>query len=89
MSTLPGNPHADEAKTMTHRAGEGAKAISVSESVICSMLAAQAAATLAVAHELRTATLVNARLHDCLIGDAPYDDLIAETRTRLGLGGDS
>ena len=22
MSTLPGNPHADEAKTMTHRAGE-------------------------------------------------------------------
>lgn len=49
MSTLPGNPHADEAKTMTHRAGEGAKAISASESVICSMLAAQTATTLAVA----------------------------------------
>ena len=87
MSTLPGNPHADEAKTMTHRAGEGAKASSVSESVICSMLAAQTAATLAVAHELRTANL-NALLHDSLIGDAPYDDLIAETRTRLGLGGE-
>ena len=88
MSTLPGNPHAGEAKTMTHRAGEGAKAISVSESVICSMLAAQTAATLAVAHELRTANLI-ALIHDSLIGDAHYDDLIAETRTRLGLGGDS
>ena len=89
MSTLPGNPHADEAKTMTHRAGEATKAISVSESVICSMLAAQTAATLAVAHELRTAILVNALINDSLVGDATYDDLIAETRTRLGLGGDS
>lgn len=84
MSTLPGNPHLEMAQAnidAEELLPEGAESTGLRE-------LAQIEATLAVAHELRTATLVNALLHDSLIGDAHYDDLIAETRTRLGLGGE-
>lgn len=93
MSTLPGNPHADEAKAMTHHANEGVNALSVSESVACSMIAAQTAATLAVAHELRTANLIAVFTHidnmACTdLPDINTTNLADQIATRLGLGGE-
>lgn len=43
-------------------------------------------ATLALAYEQRTATLVQALLSDSLVTDGKYDEIQAEVRTRLGLG---
>lgn len=90
MSTLPGNPHAESAQRQYDYVGESwmSEEGITDATMISATIQASALATLAVAHELRTATLVNALLHDSLIGDAHYDDLIAETRTRLGLGGE-
>lgn len=43
-------------------------------------------ATLALAYEQRTATLVQALLSDSLVTDGKYDEIQDEVRNRLGLG---
>lgn len=43
-------------------------------------------ATLALAYEQRTATLVHALLSDSLVTDGKYDEIQTEVRQRLGLG---
>lgn len=45
----------------------------------------RANATLALAYEQRTATLVHALLSDSLVADGKYDDIQAEVRQRLGM----
>lgn len=74
MSNLPGNPFAETHTingTLTEDDGDWA--------------AAQA--TLALAYEQRTATLVQALLSDSLVTDGKYEEIQAEVRKRLGLGG--
>jgi len=46
---------------------------------------AESLATLALAYEQRTATLVQALLSDSLVTDGKYDETQAEVRKRLGL----
>ena len=46
---------------------------------------AESLATLALAYEQRTATLVHALLSDSLVADGKYDDIQAEVRQRLGM----
>ena len=76
MSNLPGNPFADgpdNFRETLHLAGK-------------SHLAYEISATLALAYEQRTATLVQALLSDSLVTDGKYDEIQAEVRKRLGLG---
>ncbi|MGP9528617.1 hypothetical protein [Glutamicibacter sp. AOP5-A2-18] len=76
MSNLPGNPFAegpDNYRETLHELGK-------------SHLAYEISATLTLAYEQRTATLVNALLSDSLVTDGRYDEIQAEVRERLGLG---
>ena len=71
MSNLPGNPHAEAVREAYKNAANHR---------------AQIEATLALAYEQRTATLVQALLSDSLVTDGKYDEIQAEVRQRLGLG---
>ena len=84
MSNLPGNPHMDDAMNYSCAASE----IMAHEDRERGILAQQATthATLALAYEQRTATLVQALLSDSLVTDGKYDEIQAEVRKRLGLG---
>ena len=83
MSNLPGNPHMDDAMNYSCAASE----IMAHEDHERGILAQQATtyATLALAYEQRTATLVQALLSDSLVTDGKYDEMQAEVRKRLGL----
>lgn len=84
MSNLPGNPHAYNAEY-----GMTSTVLSSDDSgtqTIEALLMDNARATLALAYEQRTATLVHALLSDSLVTDGKYDEIQAEVRQRLGLG---
>ncbi len=82
MSTLPGNPHVDVATAMLDAPIRPFKGDSHLDAAI-----AQAAATLAVAHELRTANLIAFRDEfDGHGGDLSH--LTDQITSRLGLGGE-
>lgn len=88
MSNLPGNQYAEDHDEMYHNIGDTV----VSEqgqtdaTLIWSAIENHATATLSLAYEQRTATLVQALLSDSLVTDGKYDELQAEVRERLGLG---
>lgn len=88
MSNLPGNQFAEDHDEMYHNIGQTV----VSEegqtdaTLIWSAIENHATATLALAFEQRTATLVHALLSDSLVTDGKYDEIQAEVRQRLGLG---
>lgn len=90
MSNLPGNPHVFEGPQIASPetiendfiGEEGVTA----ETMILSELTRNTEATLALAYEQRTATLVQALLSDSLVTDGKYDEIQAEVRNRLGLG---
>lgn len=73
MSILPGNPYGTASNVSPHE-GENDGDWTIAQ------------ATLALAYEQRTATLVQALLSDSLVVDGKYDDIQAEVRQRLGLG---
>ncbi|MGP5523977.1 hypothetical protein ACTXM3_11885 [Glutamicibacter arilaitensis] len=83
-NNLPGNPHEEDAMMYSCEASE----IQAHEDHERLILAQQATthATLALAYEQRTTTLVHALLSDSLVTDGKYDELQAEVRQRLGLG---
>lgn len=74
MSNLPGNPH---------YAAAASQMDVVEDMTIQEVL--QAEATLALAYEQRTATLVQALLDDSLVIDGQYDEVQAAVRQRLGM----
>lgn len=80
---LPGNPHpgrAERARRLWNLANDGG------DDRPDLLHRSQAEATLALAYEQRTATLVQALLSDSLVTDGKYDEIQAEVRKRLGLG---
>lgn len=84
MSTLPGNPHVDVATAMLDAPIRPFKGDSHLDAAI-----AQAAATLAVAHELRAANLIALFAHPLAGPSGTIRDTVrAEIATRLGLGGE-
>ncbi|ALG28038.1 hypothetical protein AOZ07_02845 [Glutamicibacter halophytocola] len=91
MSNLPGNPFADTHEETYHQVGQGMVADlgQTEATLIWSAIENHATATLALAYEQRTATLVHALLSDSLVTDGKYDELQAEVRERLGLGDDN
>lgn len=84
MTTLPGNPHADGAVQADNFIGENVIAPEgqTDATLIASVIQANTAATLALAHEQRTATYVNlVRMYaDLGLGDqsGPLIDRIKE-----------
>lgn len=88
MSNLPGNPHAEDHDQMYHDIGDTvvAEIGQTDATLIWSAIENHATATLALAYEQRTATLVHALLSDSLVTDGKYDEIQAEVRQRLGLG---
>lgn len=81
LSNLPGNPHAELAEADIEYPGAWNELEAVT-----ALLQTSARATLALAYEQRTATLVQALLSDSLVTDGKYDEIQAEVRKRLGLG---
>lgn len=68
---LPGNPHMNDLIIRRNAGNDYSPTVN---------------ATLTLAYEQRTATLVHALLSDSLVTDGKYDELQAEVRKRLGLG---
>lgn len=83
MSNLPGNPYTRSIEQIDAEVGDRKFSPNVAHALMQSKLVS---ATLALAYEQRTATLVHALLSDSLVTDGKYDDIQAEVRARLGLG---
>ncbi|PRA13305.1 hypothetical protein CQ010_01275 [Arthrobacter sp. MYb211] len=83
MTDLPGNPHARAIEQLDAEVGDRKFSPNVAHALMQSKLVS---ATLSLAYEQRTATLVHALLSDSLVTDGKYDDIQAEVRERLGLG---
>lgn len=85
MSNLPGENYYAAKSIEIHDKVASARSTATHQAMY-DMACAQNLATLALAYEQRTATLVHALLSDSLVTDGKYDEIQAEVRQRLGLG---
>lgn len=93
MSTMPGNPHANDSEVLTETIGEHwiAQEGMTDATGIASVIQANTEATLALAFEQRTANLiaqVDMRLNALRVGVELQDSIMNELNSRLGLDGD-
>ena len=92
MSTMPGNPHAKDSEVLTEMIGENwiAHEGMTDATGIATMIQANTEATLALAHEQRTANLIARQAELKQLGlDYMATDLAGVIDSRLGLDGDA